>query len=86
MEVDPQDNLKRCDELWYADGTVVLQAGTTLFRVYTGILSQYSAIFRDLFAVPQPAVQEQYQGCPLVHLPDTASEVYHLLKVVHDMR
>ncbi|KAF7791127.1 hypothetical protein EIP86_002138 [Pleurotus ostreatoroseus] len=85
MEVDPQDNLKRCDELWYADGTVVLQAGTTLFRVYTGILSQYSAIFRDLFAVPQPAVQEQYQGCPLVHLPDTASEVYHLLKVVHDM-
>lgn len=86
MEVDRPYELTPCSELWYADGTVVLQAEHTLFRVYKGVLAQYSVIFRDLFAVPQPVVQEQYEGCPLVCLPDAAGDLHSFLKVIHDIR
>ncbi|KAL6297854.1 hypothetical protein BKA93DRAFT_745237 [Sparassis latifolia] len=50
----------RIENLWYDDGSVILVAGTSAFRVHCGILSQYSSVFRDLFMVPQPPPNE----CP----------------------
>ena len=78
--------LTRCSHLWYSDGSIVLQAETTVFRVYSGILSQYSPVFRGLFTVPQPESPEQYDGCPLVKLPDAERDIRYFLEAIHDIR
>ena len=40
--------------LWFVDGSVILQAEQTLFRVHMSQLSRHSVFFRDLFSLPQP--------------------------------
>ncbi|RPD58544.1 hypothetical protein L227DRAFT_654629 [Lentinus tigrinus ALCF2SS1-6] len=42
--------MKRDEEYWLEDGTVILVARDVEFRVYSGILASNSTVFRDLFA------------------------------------
>ena len=86
MDVSAEGEVSICKDLWYPDGTVVLQAESTVYRVYSGMLSQYSPVFRGLFDIPQPHVQEVYDGTPLVKLSDTARDIYNFLKTIHDIR
>ncbi|KAF7351138.1 BTB domain-containing protein [Mycena sanguinolenta] len=71
-------------EIWYKDGSVVLQAENTQFRVYWGILSQHSPFFRDLENLPQPPNQPTVDGCSVVELHDSAEDVEYLLKALYD--
>lgn len=64
----------RCIDLWYRDGSVVIQAGNVLFRVYSGILAQHSPFFYDLFSIPQPEHQDLYDGVPVVQVTDLAED------------
>ncbi|KAI0938373.1 hypothetical protein AcV5_000067 [Taiwanofungus camphoratus] len=73
----------RDNEFWYMDGSVVLVAGETAFRVHQGVLAQNSDVFRDLFTVPQPANHEKIDDCPVVHLFDLPEELRHLLRVLY---
>ena len=78
--------LTRCEELWFEDGTVVLRAEDTIFRVYRGVLCRQSSVFKDLFEVPQPANGECYEGCPLVHMEATpAEDLRDILLAIHDV-
>ncbi|KAF8193928.1 hypothetical protein K438DRAFT_1969224 [Mycena galopus ATCC 62051] len=70
--------------VWFDDGTVVLQAEKTLFRVYRGVLAAQSPIFRDTFAIPQPPTQDTYDGCLLVILHDSPEDLRIFLKAIHD--
>jgi len=72
----------RCTELWFPDGSIILQSENILFRVYSGLLSLHSPLFRDLFSLPQPPAsdQEVYEGVSVVEMADTANELYYLLK------
>jgi hypothetical protein len=74
----------RSTDVWFDDRTVVLRAGATLFRVYRGILVAQSPIFRHTFAIPQPATQEMYEGCPVVELHDLPDELGIFLVATHD--
>lgn len=78
----------RVPDLWFTDGSVVLEAGSRLFRVYFGILAQASSVFKDLLTIPQPLEEdcETYDGCPLVHMPDLYQDLYPFLKALHDCR
>ncbi|KAJ6605593.1 hypothetical protein DFH09DRAFT_967261 [Mycena vulgaris] len=76
--------LTQSTEVWFDDGTVVLQAEATLFRVYRGVLAAQSSIFSDMFAIPQPPTQETYAGCPLVLLHDSPEDLKLFLMVLHD--
>ncbi|KAJ7652868.1 hypothetical protein DFH06DRAFT_1205853 [Mycena polygramma] len=71
-------------DIWFDDGTVVLQAENALFRVYRGVLAAQSPIFRDTFSIPQPATQDTYEGCPLVVLHDSATDLRLFLLATHD--
>lgn len=76
-------------DIWYEDGSVVLQAEETQFRVHTSRLSAKSTVFKDMFDIAQsPANTESHAyGCPLVHLPDdTADDWALLLDVLYDYR
>ncbi|KAJ6519063.1 hypothetical protein C8R45DRAFT_807261 [Mycena sanguinolenta] len=75
---------KKHAEFWFSDGSVVLQAGNTQFRVHWSLLARHSAIFRDMQGLPQPADEPTIDGCPVVKLPDDPSDVELLLKGLYD--
>jgi hypothetical protein len=92
------DSYKPCADLWFKDGTVVLCAEKTLFRIYSGMLAKESAVFGAMFEFPQPAPgggggegdgdgvrgPEAYaEGVPFVRVPDTAYDMTEFLKAIH---
>ena len=79
------DDLHRCEDLWFADGNVVLRAEDTLFKVYQGLLSRESEVFRTMFSLPQPAESsDTYEGTPLVVLQDSAEDIERFLLTIFD--
>lgn len=70
--------------IWYDDGSVVLQAECTQFRVHRTLLCQNSTIFTDMFSIPRPSTDESLvEGCSLVHLSDSAEEVETVLRALY---
>ncbi|KAJ6588153.1 hypothetical protein B0H19DRAFT_978031 [Mycena capillaripes] len=75
---------RRVEELWFEDGNLVIQAGTSLFRVYRGVLRRASSVFDDMLSFPQPPDSELFEGCPVVRLTDSEAEVEVFLKALFD--
>jgi BTB/POZ domain len=71
---------------WLDDGNIILQAESTQFRVVRSILSASSSVFGDMFGIPQPENENLVDGCPVVHVSDTADDLHHVLKAVFDRR
>ncbi|KAF7969822.1 hypothetical protein HWV62_28032 [Athelia sp. TMB] len=71
-------------DIWYEDGNVVLQAGGMQFKVFRGVLAECSSVFKDMFTFPQPSAAdtEQVEGCPVIHLSDSAQEVKIVLQAI----
>jgi hypothetical protein len=71
----------RHPDLYMDDGSVVLLAENTVFRVYLKWLGQKSEVFSNLasFDKVQPAHSEMYDGCPLIRVSDTAEDLACLL-------
>ncbi|KAF9034391.1 hypothetical protein BJ165DRAFT_1513537 [Panaeolus papilionaceus] len=85
-----EETVKRVNDLWFDDGSVVLQAGLSQFRVHRAVLSRCSSIFKDMFSIPQPTsetgdrIDDYVEGCPVIHLQDTAEDVTILLTAIYD--
>lgn len=78
----------RSDSIWYDDGNVILQAESTQYKVYRGVLAQSSSVFRDMFSFPQPPASdaETIEGCPVVRLSDSAEEVTYVLQAIFEQK
>src|SRR6266852_4823619 len=74
----------RVEKLWLEDGNLILVAGNALYKVYRGVLSRHSSVFRDMLAYPQPADSELIDGYPVVRLPDAEVEVTPFLEALFD--
>ena len=86
MALTPSEYL-RSDAVWFDDGNIVLETQGTIFRVYRGILANNSPIFADMFTLPPlPGVNEEYDGCPVVHMPDDARPLGVLLRALYESR
>ncbi|KAI0705966.1 hypothetical protein C8T65DRAFT_740693 [Cerioporus squamosus] len=48
-------DLRKDEEFWMDDGTIILIARGVGFRVYWGVLSSHSPVFAEMFSLPQPA-------------------------------
>ncbi|KAF9533920.1 hypothetical protein CPB83DRAFT_744452, partial [Crepidotus variabilis] len=72
----------RSDSFWFLNGNVVLQAGQKQFRVHQSMLSRNSSIFHDMFSIPQTQDDNTEDGCPLVVLHDSATDVENLLTLL----
>ncbi|KZT64585.1 hypothetical protein DAEQUDRAFT_732434 [Daedalea quercina L-15889] len=92
---DDDEELVRHPDLWFADGSIVLRAEDTLFRVHVSQLSRHSAVFADMLSLPQPACsssaeedesreEDRIEGCPALFLYDRAEDVMHLLHALYD--
>ncbi|KAJ7119177.1 hypothetical protein C8R44DRAFT_673540 [Mycena epipterygia] len=86
MEVhnDSPDELHRVQGLWFEDGSLIIQAGNSQFRVYRGVLVARSSIFQDMLSLAQPPSSDLVEGCPLVHLHDNPGDVSVFLKAIFD--
>ncbi|KAJ6551380.1 hypothetical protein B0H19DRAFT_1157418 [Mycena capillaripes] len=82
MEAEAE-HLTRSD-IWHDDGSVVLQAESTQFRVHWSVLSLHSTFFRDMRGLPQPADQPSIEGCPVIQLHDSSVDVEHLLNALYN--
>ncbi|KII87428.1 hypothetical protein PLICRDRAFT_255081 [Plicaturopsis crispa FD-325 SS-3] len=74
-------------DIWYDDGSVVLQAEFVQFRVYREFLAQNSPVLKDLFESGSASTtsEETVDKCPVVHLrKDTATDVRYLLHAIHN--
>ncbi|KAI1781561.1 hypothetical protein LXA43DRAFT_1188336 [Ganoderma leucocontextum] len=73
---------------WFSDGSLILRAHSTLFRVHISQLCRKSVFFRDLFSLPQPSEpdrnERQLEGCPVLDLHDSPEDVANLVKVIYD--
>ncbi|KAI0690217.1 hypothetical protein BC835DRAFT_1281397 [Cytidiella melzeri] len=83
----PSPEYTRHPDLWFADGSIVLQAELTQFRVHTSVLARRSLFFHDMFTLPQPSSSSSTDedcSCPLVVLQDSATDVANLLVAFYD--
>ncbi|KAJ6476239.1 hypothetical protein C8R45DRAFT_374064 [Mycena sanguinolenta] len=72
-------------QIWHDDGSVVLQAESTQFRVHWTVLCLHSTVFRDMRGIPQPEDDEPtIEGCPVIPLHDSSVDIKHLLDVLYD--
>ncbi|KAJ7236461.1 hypothetical protein C8J57DRAFT_1144620 [Mycena rebaudengoi] len=74
----------RIEELWFKDGTLVLAAENSLFRVYAGLLAKRSPVFHDMLQIPQPEDTEIIDGCPVVRLADDERDLRYFLSALFD--
>ncbi|TFK88117.1 hypothetical protein K466DRAFT_444387, partial [Polyporus arcularius HHB13444] len=80
---EPQ--LRRDEEFWFEDGSIVLAARDVEFRVYKRVLSDHSIVFADMFTFPQPAPQAtavSSESCPTVCLDDSPEDLRHVLRAL----
>lgn len=82
-ETPPTLDLKRHEEFWLYDGSVVLAVGDTLFRVHKTVLANHSEVFADLFTVPQPLGEDTIDGCHIVRLHDNREDFIDLLRAMY---
>ncbi|KAF7297632.1 BTB domain-containing protein [Mycena kentingensis (nom. inval.)] len=75
MEVDNASSLTKAKGLWWDDCGLVIQAENTLYRVSRDFLASHSPVFRDMLLLPSPQDAETFEGCPLVHLPDSEEDI-----------
>ncbi|RDB15227.1 hypothetical protein Hypma_004726 [Hypsizygus marmoreus] len=76
---------KAHSDIWFNDGTIILEAENTQFRVYRGLLEKHSSVLKDIFAGLQYKSRVvSVDGCPVVHLSDRSQDVHHLLHALYD--
>ncbi|KAJ7782687.1 hypothetical protein B0H16DRAFT_1493980 [Mycena metata] len=79
-----EDVIATRSDVWHKDGSVVLQAENTQFRVHWSILAINSPFFHDMQDLPQPPDSATVDGYPVVELQDASIDVGHLLRVLYN--
>lgn len=76
---------QQSEDVWYADGNIILIAKNVGFRVYSGILREQSRALADMLSqVPPPAESATYEGCPIIWIPEDPRELSYFLKALHN--
>lgn len=78
-----ETNIIRSSDLWFDEGTAVLQAESMQFRIHLGLLAANLSVFKDMMSIPHPESEETVDGCVLIHLSDKAVDVEHMLKALY---
>ncbi|KAJ7185853.1 hypothetical protein C8R46DRAFT_882121 [Mycena filopes] len=71
-------------KIWMPYGDIILQAESTQFRLNRDVLARQSSVFKDMFSIPQPPNEPTIEGCPIVHVSDTAMDWELFLGMLYD--
>ncbi|KAI4522024.1 hypothetical protein K525DRAFT_238513 [Schizophyllum commune Loenen D] len=72
--------LKRVEDLWFSDGSIVVRVGEQVCRIHQSILAANSSVLADMLSIPQPQNGDTLDGLPLMSFPDPPEDVLHWLK------
>ncbi|CAA7261834.1 unnamed protein product [Cyclocybe aegerita] len=79
--------LVQSEDLWFEDGSVIIQAESTQFRVHKTVLARSSSMFCDVFQLGEKSASEAaVDGCPVVHVSDSAVEMHQFLRLLYDLK
>lgn len=77
--------IRRSSNLWFKEGSAVIQAEDVQFRVHLGLIAANSSIFNDMMSLPRPdSDEETVDGCVLIRLSDKAVDVECMLNALYD--
>ncbi|KAJ7486039.1 hypothetical protein B0H11DRAFT_1721850 [Mycena galericulata] len=65
---------------WFDDGNVIVMSQNLAFRVYKGIVGQYSPLLREML---ETKATEIIGGCPAIQLDDPTVDISSFLTVIH---
>lgn len=91
MEVVPK--VIKHPNLWLPDGNIILQTTSPsgdeihLFRCHKSVLSKHSTVFAGMFEVESYVCvrrSEEYEGVPVISIPDASADVDALLNMLYD--
>ncbi|KAF6757799.1 hypothetical protein DFP72DRAFT_224824 [Ephemerocybe angulata] len=71
-------------DIWFSDGSIVLEAEGTQFKVHQSLLARNSQVFAGMFTIPTPEDQSLVDRCPVVLLHDSKEDVRHMLLALYD--
>ncbi|KAJ7633599.1 hypothetical protein DFH06DRAFT_1055659 [Mycena polygramma] len=76
----------RVHDLWFSDGSLVIKAGTKMFRVSKAQLAARSTVFEAMVAAgpPENSQDELIEGSPVVVLHDSGEDVEAFLRAIFD--
>ncbi|KIY48398.1 hypothetical protein FISHEDRAFT_73601 [Fistulina hepatica ATCC 64428] len=75
---------KRSSAFWYSDGSLIIHASSTLFRIHRGFLAKNSSIFHDLTTFACTTDELHLDGCPVVEVSDSPEEWAELLGALYN--
>ncbi|KAF7358955.1 hypothetical protein MSAN_01235900 [Mycena sanguinolenta] len=85
--------MERVPALWFPDGNLVICAGSVLFRASTAASSQPARPSLPIYSLRRRTLQrrkrtgedaETLDGCPVLHLDDSAADTMYFLKAIFD--
>ncbi|KAJ7026982.1 hypothetical protein C8F04DRAFT_1005370 [Mycena alexandri] len=78
------ENLKRVDDLWFEDDTLILRAEDSIFRVSKGVLMARSHVLKTLICGLAQGNPATLDDCPVVQLDHSSEDVTSFLKAIFD--
>jgi hypothetical protein len=78
---------------WFQDGNIILQTTSPsedeihLFRCHKSVLSKHSVVFAEMFELESYVCvrrTEEYDGVPVISIPDASADVSALLDMLYD--
>ncbi|KAH9856090.1 hypothetical protein C2E23DRAFT_810040 [Lenzites betulinus] len=76
--------VKRHSDYWFDDGSIVVIAQDTGYKIHKSVLARHSEVFRDLFSLPQTSADDHLDGCPVVRITDASGDFSNLLRALYD--
>ncbi|KDR69190.1 hypothetical protein GALMADRAFT_256033 [Galerina marginata CBS 339.88] len=70
--------------IWFSDGSIVLEAEETQFRVHKSVLSRNSSFFNAMFSTALQETRPRIEGCEVVRFDDAAEDWETVLEIVYD--
>lgn len=78
---------QKSDKFWFEDGTLVLITSTKSYRIHFWVLIIQSPAFEDRFGIRRWRIHpiKLVEGCPAIHVPDSAKDWDVLLGVLYNV-
>lgn len=75
----PVVRVTRSSKVWFDDGSVILQAEATQFKVHRSFLGMYSPLIKNALAHSYLSVE----GCPMAHVSGSAEDLAIILQALY---